>query len=110
MKRPVRMARPSKIAVVCAMLILFSLLQGMSQAEYPERTVTIIIGFDPGGPSDMTTRVLGSAGEKELGKAIVQENKGGGGTVALALVANAKPDGYMLVAVPNVSAALRGRP
>ena len=104
MKRPAGMTSPGKIVAVCAMLTLFSLLEGIAQAEYPERTVMIVIAFDPGGPSDMTTRVLGTGGEKELGKAIVQENKGGGGgTVALALIANAKPDGYTLVAAPNVS-------
>ena len=50
------------------------------------------------------TRTLAAGAEKILGKPIIIENKGGGGgSLALAVVANAKPDGYTLCAAPNVS-------
>ena len=79
-------------------------LAGSARAEYPDRSVTIIVGFDPGAATDITTRVLASGAEKSLGKPFIIENKGGGGgTVALAVVANAKPDGYTLCASPNVA-------
>jgi tripartite-type tricarboxylate transporter receptor subunit TctC len=94
----------SPMVILLAAWALVALAGGHGWAEFPERAITIVIAFDPGGPSDMTTRALGAVGEKELGKAIVQENRGGGGgTVALALIANAKSDGYTLVAAPNVS-------
>jgi tripartite-type tricarboxylate transporter receptor subunit TctC len=64
--------------------------------------VKIIVGFAPGGTADVTTRVLAAGAEKYLKQPIVIENKGGAaGTVALAIVANAPPDGYTLCSVPN---------
>jgi tripartite-type tricarboxylate transporter receptor subunit TctC len=82
-------------------LLLFPCL---SLAEYPDQPITIIVGFDPGAATDIMTRTLAAGAEKTLGKPIIIENKGGGGgSVALAVVANAKPDGYTLCAAPNVS-------
>ena len=79
-------------------------LSRFAMAEYPERPITIIVGFDPGAASDIMTRTIAAGAEKQLGKPIIIENKGGGGgSVALGIVANAKPDGYTLCAVPNVS-------
>ena len=76
----------------------------VARSEYPERPLTIIVAFDPGAATDISTRALAIGAEKYMGKPIVIENKGGGGgTVALAVVANAKPDGYTLCAAPNVS-------
>lgn len=66
-------------------------------AGYPERPIMVILPTGPGGPLDLSTRALVSAAEKELGQAIVAENKpGGGGTVGLSIAATAKPDGYVL--------------
>jgi len=74
------------------------------RAEYPERPITVLVAFDPGSPSDLISRASGTGAEKVLGKPLVFENRGGGGgSVALAVGANAKPDGYTLVAAPNVS-------
>ena len=69
--------------VMLAISVIF--LAGSAGAEYPDRSVTIIVGFDPGAATDITTRVLASGAEKSLGKPFISENKGGGGgTVALA--------------------------
>ena len=87
-------------------LALSSLLfpPGLSAADYPERPITIVVGFDPGAATDIMTRTMSAGAEKQLGKPFVIENKGGGGgSVALGIVANAKPDGYTLCAAPNVS-------
>jgi tripartite-type tricarboxylate transporter receptor subunit TctC len=73
-------------------------------SEYPERPITVIIGYDPGGPADLLARAAAIGVEKVLGKQLILENKGGaGGAVALANVANAKPDGYTLCVANNVS-------
>src|SRR5512135_1351209 len=92
-------------AIVFTLIIMgLVFLVGTARAEYPDRPVTIIVGFDPGAATDITTRVLAAGAEKYMGKPFVIENKGGGaGTVALAVVANAKPDGYTLCAAPNVA-------
>ncbi len=67
------------------------------RAEYPDRPITMYVTFAVGGSMDMSTRAISAAAEKVLGKPIIVENKpGGGGTVALALLANVKPDGYTL--------------
>lgn len=75
-----------------------------ARAEYPERSITVLVAFDPGSPSDLISRASGTGAEKVLGKSLIFENRGGGGgSVALSVGANAKPDGYTLVAAPNVS-------
>ncbi len=66
-------------------------------AEYPDRPITVFISYAAGGSSDMSFRALAVGAEKYLGQPIIMDNKGGGGgTLGLANVANAKPDGYTL--------------
>ncbi len=85
------------VAVVC---VLF--LPCPVQAEFPERPITIIVGNEAGGTADVITRALAVGAEKALGKAILVENKGGGGgAVALGALVSMKPDGYAYCAVPN---------
>jgi tripartite-type tricarboxylate transporter receptor subunit TctC len=80
------------VATVCACSTLSPAL-----AEFPERPVTVFVSSAAGGSPDMSLRALALGAEKYLGQPIVVENKGGaGGTLALAHVANAKPDGYTL--------------
>jgi tripartite-type tricarboxylate transporter receptor subunit TctC len=79
-------------------------IAGTGNAEYPERQITVLNAFDPGSPSDLITRAAGIGAEKALGKPLVFENKGGGGgSVALSILATAKPDGYTLSGAPNVA-------
>ena len=81
---------------VCLSLVMV-ILPAQARAEYPERLITMYVSYAAGGPIDMTTRTITPLAEKILGQRIVVENKpGGGGTVALALLANTKPDGYTL--------------
>ncbi len=73
-------------------------------SEYPEQPITILVGMAAGGTTDLLTRAMAPTLSAALGKPIVIENKdGGGGSVAAGLVANAKPDGYTLAVVQNVS-------
>ena len=91
----------SLVAFVCLTLAAL-LLPVESQAQFPDRAITMYCAFAPGGSMDLATRAISGAAEKILGKPVMVENKGGGGgTVALALLANAKPDGYTLCGVPN---------
>lgn len=84
--------------LVCACLVLImSVCAVQARAEFPDRPITMFISMAPGGSVDICTRSISAAAEKILGKPIIIENRaGGGGTVAYALVANAKPDGYTL--------------
>jgi tripartite-type tricarboxylate transporter receptor subunit TctC len=89
---------------ICLTIMALLPFSGAALADYPERPITIIVGFDPGAATDIMTRTLAAGAEKQLGKPFVIENKGGGGgSVALGIVANAKPDGYTLCGAPNVS-------
>ncbi|MEI6610229.1 MAG: tripartite tricarboxylate transporter substrate binding protein [Deltaproteobacteria bacterium] len=85
-------------------VIMFVLVLGSTQAfaGYPERPVTILVGFAPGGSMDLSARALARAAEKILGQPIIIENKPGGtGTVALAALLSQNPDGYILCATPS---------
>lgn len=79
-------------------LFLFSLMGAMAFAEdWPTKPIRLVIGYGAGGSTDMVSRLLASKLEKELGVAVVCENKpGGGGTVTASLAKAQKPDGYFL--------------
>lgn len=65
---------------------------------YPERTITIVVPFAAGGPTDTVTRLVAEAMSKDLGQQVIVENVGGaGGTTGAARVAAAEPDGYTLL-------------
>jgi tripartite-type tricarboxylate transporter receptor subunit TctC len=95
---------PSFFLPLLVALLSFLLfpIPGFSQ-EYPTKPITIFCGFAAGASTDLTARGLASGLEKVLGSAVVVENKAGGGaTVAAALVASKKPDGYILGVVSTV--------
>ena len=71
-------------------------------AAYPERPVTLVVPYAPGGVTDLGARVLADAMEKHLKKSVVVTNKAGGGTtIGGYAVAAAKPDGYTLGFFPT---------
>lgn len=67
-------------------------------AQYPDRPITITVGFAPGGTSDVAARILSERMTRSLGTAVVVENKpGAGGSIAAAATAHAAPDGYRIM-------------
>ncbi len=65
---------------------------------YPTRPVTLVLGFAPGGPSDVMARIFSKRLEQALGQPVVIENRAGaGGNIAGETVARATPDGYTLL-------------
>jgi tripartite-type tricarboxylate transporter receptor subunit TctC len=75
-----------------------ALAAGFAGAQgYPNRPVTLVVPFPPGGSTDITARILAEAMRPTLGQSVVVENQGGAsGTIALARVARAAPDGYTI--------------
>ena len=75
------------------------LLSGAAMAQsYPTRSITMIIPFAAGGPTDTVGRLIADAMGKDLGQTIVVENvNGAGGTLGAARVAAATPDGYTVL-------------
>jgi tripartite-type tricarboxylate transporter receptor subunit TctC len=66
--------------------------------SWPERTITMIVPFSAGGPTDTVARLVAEAMSRDLGQQIIVENVGGaGGTVGAARVAAADNDGYTLL-------------
>jgi tripartite-type tricarboxylate transporter receptor subunit TctC len=65
---------------------------------FPQKPVRIIVPFSPGGGTDLIARTLGQEMSKDLGQAVIIENKPGAGTIiGTDTVAKAQPDGYTLV-------------
>jgi tripartite-type tricarboxylate transporter receptor subunit TctC len=95
-----------KKSVYVMLLIIFTMMfccfggtnPAVAADKYPSRPVTSIVGFGPGGISDMTMRIWNKYLEKYMGGTFVVDHKpGAGGIVAFTYVANAKPDGYILL-------------
>lgn len=73
-------------------------------AEYPDRPVTVVVPFPPGGVTDLGARAFAAAMEKQLNKPFVVVNKAGGATtIGGNAVATAKPDGYTIGYFPPMA-------
>jgi tripartite-type tricarboxylate transporter receptor subunit TctC len=71
-------------------------------ANYPQRPVRIVVGFPPGGATDILARILSAHIANSWGQPFVVDNRGGaGGTLAADMVSKATPDGYTLMMVPS---------
>jgi tripartite-type tricarboxylate transporter receptor subunit TctC len=89
----------AKLASLLSALVALAITAPSAQAQgYPSKPVTFVIGFAPGGPSDVLSRILCKKLEEILKQAFVIENKAGaGGGIAAAHVARQAPDGYTLI-------------
>lgn len=84
------------------LLILGSCVFGAVHAteNFPERSITLLIPYPPGGSADLLARPLAAEMQKELGKPVVIEYKpGAGGSIATSQLARSKADGYTLLMV-----------
>jgi len=83
-------------AAVAAILLMSNLCAGAQ--KFPERSMTMIIPFAAGGPTDVLGRLVAGRMSEVLGQTVVVENvNGAGGMTGSARVANATPDGYQFV-------------
>lgn len=99
-------------AATLALTAGLGVLPAMAADGYPDKPITIVVPFPPGGSTDLLARKIGEAISGPLGQPVVVENRGGaGGTVGANYVAQSDPDGYtLLMGVTGsnaISAALR---
>ena len=84
------------MTVLCALL---ALLPGTAAAAYPERVITMLVAYSPGGGTDLIARALAPYIEKNLGgdaRIVIVNRAGAGGEIGFAALAAAAPDGYTI--------------
>ena len=90
----------SVLAAAAAAIAPFSV--HAQNAAWPTKTIRILVGSPPGGPSDITSRLFAEQLQKRTGQSVVVENKpGAGNNLAAGVVAQSEPDGYTLVISPD---------
>ena len=83
--------------IISLLFVLLAPLLANAQS-YPDRTISMIVPFSAGGPTDTVARLIAEAMSKELGQQVIVENAAGaGGTLGAARLAAAEPDGYTLL-------------
>jgi tripartite-type tricarboxylate transporter receptor subunit TctC len=89
--------------IMSALLVALLALPAAALAQdYPTRTVTVIVGYPPGGNTDLMARALQPELSRALGQTVVIVNRGGAaGAIGAAEAARARPDGYTLLFSPN---------
>ncbi len=99
------MPKPHCLAARAALATLMLAAAQVALAQdYPNRPITMLVGFPPGGSTDAAARILQDPLSQALGQQIVIDNRGGaGGTTAAAQAANAAPDGHTLLFTVNAS-------
>jgi tripartite-type tricarboxylate transporter receptor subunit TctC len=87
-----------RFPVALASAVVIATLSPAEAQNFPERTITIVVGASPGGSTDVSARFVADPLAKALGKPVVVDNKpGASGNIGAAQVARAKPDGHTLL-------------
>jgi tripartite-type tricarboxylate transporter receptor subunit TctC len=85
--------------ILAAVLLLTGVAPSLAQG-YPNRPVRVVVGFPPGGPTDVIARLVAQALSESLGQQFFVENVGGaGGNTASGQVARVTPDGYTIMVI-----------
>jgi tripartite-type tricarboxylate transporter receptor subunit TctC len=94
------MSNPYTLATT-ALLLAYALgsLPAIAQkSDYPQRPIRLIVGFAPGGSTDLVGRLIGAKLSERLGQQVVVDNRpGASGIIAAELVSKSQPDGYTLL-------------
>jgi tripartite-type tricarboxylate transporter receptor subunit TctC len=99
------LCRPRLVPAFAALTIAMFAAGSASSQTYPVRPIRLILPFPPGGPTDITGRVIAQKLSEQLGQSVVPDNRpGAAGNIGLELAAKAPPDGYTIVlAAPPIA-------
>src|SRR4029078_9097367 len=93
-------SRRTAICLAVVGLSAAASMGGASAADYPTRPVKCVVGYPPGGATDIIARLIAQRLSEKLGQQFVIENKpGAGNNIATESVINAEPDGYTVLLV-----------
>jgi len=93
------------VLAACAAGLSLGTIRAASALDYPTRSVRWIVGYPPGGATDIIARLVGHRLSEKLGQQFVIENKpGAGNNIGTELVVNAPPDGYTVLLVNPANA------
>jgi tripartite-type tricarboxylate transporter receptor subunit TctC len=102
---PMKLRRRKFLHLAAGAAALPAVSRIASAESYPSRPVRVIVGFAPGGATDIMGRLMGQWLSERLGRPFLIENRAGaGGNVGTEVVVNASPDGYTLLVVTVVNA------
>ncbi len=98
----------SKFVTLLASSVLGLALPAAAQTPaFPDKSIRLVVGFPPGGATDVIARVLAQGLTAELGQTVLVENKGGAsGIIASEMVVKSPADGYTLLFAPSSHATL----
>ncbi|HSQ05665.1 MAG TPA: tripartite tricarboxylate transporter substrate binding protein [Burkholderiales bacterium] len=91
-----------RACVVAGVVAVLAATMAIAQTRntYPSKPIRVLVGFAPGGGSDILSRAVGQKLAERWGQPVVTDNRAGaGGTIALELAARAAPDGYTLLVI-----------
>ncbi|QHJ00611.1 tripartite tricarboxylate transporter substrate binding protein [Xylophilus rhododendri] len=104
--KSLRLSPLRRAAIAACLLLPFSAAMAQGNA-WPQRPITLVVGYPPGGSTDLVGRTLATDLSNRLGQPVVVENLGGaGGSLAAQKVAMAAPDGYTLLVGANNEIAI----
>lgn len=73
-----------------------------AEANYPTKSIRMIVPFAPGGPTDVIARIVAAKLSESFGEQVVVDNRAGaGGNIGMGMAANATPDGYTILVVSS---------
>lgn len=96
-----------KKSFICAAFAVLLTGTGHAQDNWPDKPITIQVGFGAGGTTDIVARAVGEVVSRQLGQPVIIENRpGAGGAVAATALSRQKADGYTLVATTSTTLTL----